>query len=152
MRRFFNMNMEVRDLDFEQLKEKAHDLPRQPGVYIMKDKDGTIIYVGKAKALKNRVSSYFANLASHTAKTRQMVSKIDSFDTIYAGSEFEALLLENTLIKKHKPKYNILLKDAIAEVNQKLPSYKRVHNLTIRETEFVKTTTKKIRRQDNIPQ
>jgi len=98
-------------LDFEQLKEKAHDLPRKPGVYIMKDKDGTIIYVGKAKALKNRVSSYFANLASHTAKTKQMVSKIDSFDTIYAGSEFEALLLENTLIKKHKPKYNILLKD-----------------------------------------
>lgn len=98
-------------MTFEELKEKANDLPREPGVYLMKDKDGEIIYVGKAKSLKNRVSQYFANLASHTAKTRQMVSKIDRFDTIFAGSEFEALLLENTLIKKHKPKYNILLKD-----------------------------------------
>lgn len=98
-------------MTFEQLKQKAHDLPREPGVYIMKDIDGQIIYIGKAKALKNRVSQYFANLASHTAKTRQMVSKIDSFETIFANSEFEALLLENTLIKKHKPKYNILLKD-----------------------------------------
>lgn len=98
-------------MDFEQLKQKAHDLPREPGVYIMKDSNGEIIYVGKAKILKNRVSQYFANLASHTAKTRQMVSRIDSFETIFANNEFEALLLENTLIKKHKPKYNILLKD-----------------------------------------
>lgn len=98
-------------MTFEQLKQKAHDLPREPGVYIMKDIDGQIIYIGKAKVLKNRVSQYFANLASHTAKTRQMVSKIDNFETIFADSEFEALLLENTLIKKHKPKYNILLKD-----------------------------------------
>lgn len=98
-------------MEFEQLKQKAHDLPRTPGVYIMKDKTGTIIYIGKAKSLRSRVSQYFANLASHTAKTRQMVSRIDSFETIFADSEFEALLLENTLIKKHKPKYNILLKD-----------------------------------------
>ena len=63
MRRFFNMNTEVRDLDFEQLKEKAHDLPRKPGVYIMKDKDGTIIYVGKAKALKNRKGTAAADFS-----------------------------------------------------------------------------------------
>ena len=98
-------------MDFEQLKQKAHDLPRVPGVYIMKDDKGEIIYVGKAKVLPNRVSQYFANLASHTAKTRQMVSRICEFETIFADTEFEALLLENTLIKKHKPKYNILLKD-----------------------------------------
>ncbi len=98
-------------MTFEELKQKANDLPREPGVYIMKDRDDAVIYVGKAKSLKNRVSQYFANLASHTAKTRQMVSKIDHFETIFAGSEFEALLLENTLIKKYKPKYNILLKD-----------------------------------------
>ena len=98
-------------MTFEELKQKANDLPREPGVYIMKDESDTVIYVGKAKSLKNRVSQYFANLASHTAKTRQMVSKIDHFETIFAGSEFEALLLENTLIKKYKPKYNILLKD-----------------------------------------
>ena len=98
-------------MTFEELKQKANDLPREPGVYIMKNEADEVIYVGKAKSLKNRVSQYFANLASHTAKTRQMVSKIDRFETIFAGSEFEALLLENTLIKKHKPKYNILLKD-----------------------------------------
>ena len=84
-------------MTFEELKQKANDLPREPGVYIMKDESDTVIYVGKAKSLKNRVSQYFANLASHTAKTRQMVSKIDHFETIFAGSEFEALLLENTL-------------------------------------------------------
>ncbi len=98
-------------MDHEQLRQKAHDLPRVPGVYLMKDERGEIIYVGKAKILPNRVSQYFANLSSHTAKTRQMVSKIDDFETIFADSEFEAFLLENTLIKKHKPKYNILLKD-----------------------------------------
>ena len=98
-------------LDFEALKQKAHDLPKEPGVYIMKDALGQIIYIGKAKVLKNRVSQYFSALSSHTAKTRQMISKISDFETIFAGSEFEALLLENTLIKKHKPKYNILLKD-----------------------------------------
>ncbi len=98
-------------MEFEQLKQKAHELPKEPGVYIMRDSVGEVIYVGKAKALKNRVSQYFANLASHSEKTRQMVSRIDSFETIFAPSEFEALLLENTLIKKYKPKYNILLKD-----------------------------------------
>ncbi len=95
----------------EELKEKAHSLPLQPGVYIMMDKAGEVIYVGKSRALKNRVSQYFADLASHTGKTRAMVSQIDHFDYILADSEFEALVLENSLIKRHKPKYNILLKD-----------------------------------------
>jgi len=95
----------------EELKEKAHSLPMTPGVYLMQDKSGNIIYVGKAKKLKNRVSQYFADLASHSPKTRLMVSMIDSFDVIAAASEFEALILECSLIKRHMPKYNILLKD-----------------------------------------
>ena len=98
-------------MTFDELKEKAHALPLKPGVYIMQDKKNTVIYVGKAKALKNRVSQYFANLASHTEKTRAMVSQIDHFDVIVADSEFEALVLENSLIKRHQPHYNILLKD-----------------------------------------
>ena len=98
-------------MTFEELKDKAHSLPLKPGVYLMMDKSGTVIYVGKAKALKNRVSSYFQDQASHTEKTRAMVAQIDHFDTIIAGSEFEALVLENSLIKRHKPRYNILLKD-----------------------------------------
>ncbi len=77
----------------------------------MMDASNTVIYVGKAKALKNRVSQYFANLAAHTEKTRAMVSQIDHFDVIIADSEFEALILENSLIKRHQPRYNILLKD-----------------------------------------
>lgn len=95
----------------DELKEKANDLPLLPGVYLMMDKTGKVIYVGKAKKLKNRVSQYFQDSASHTAKTRQMVSQIDHFDTIFVSSEFEALVLENSLIKRHMPRYNILLKD-----------------------------------------
>lgn len=95
----------------EELKDKAHSLPLHPGVYIMMDAKNTVIYVGKAKALRNRVSQYFLELASHTEKTRAMVSQIDHFDVILADTEFEALVLECSLIKRHKPKYNILLKD-----------------------------------------
>ncbi|MDO4315242.1 MAG: excinuclease ABC subunit UvrC [Oscillospiraceae bacterium] len=95
----------------EELKEKANDLPLLPGVYLMMDKTGKVIYVGKAKKLKNRVSQYFQDSASHTVKTRQMVSQVDHFDTIFVSSEFEALVLENSLIKRHMPRYNILLKD-----------------------------------------
>ena len=95
----------------DELKEKAAGLPFSPGVYIMKDKGGTVIYVGKAKKLKNRVSQYFQETASHSPKTRMMVSKIDRFDVIVAASEFEALVLESSLIKRYMPKYNILLKD-----------------------------------------
>ena len=98
-------------MTFDQLKEKAHSLPRKPGVYIMQDKQSNVIYVGKAKALKNRVSQYFQESAAHTEKTRAMVSQIDHFDVIIADSEFEALVLENSLIKRHQPRYNILLKD-----------------------------------------
>ena len=95
----------------DELREKANDLPLQPGVYLMMDRTGKVIYVGKAKKLKNRVSQYFQDSASHTLKTRQMVSQVDHFDTIFVSSEFEALVLENSLIKRHMPRYNILLKD-----------------------------------------
>lgn len=98
-------------MTLEQLKEKALSLPYAPGVYIMRDQADRVIYVGKAKKLKNRVSQYFQDTASHSPKTRLMVSKIDRFDVIVAGSEFESLVLECSLIKQHKPKYNILLKD-----------------------------------------
>lgn len=98
-------------MDFEELKEKASTLPLAPGVYVMRDKSDKVIYVGKAKKLKNRVSQYFVNTVSHTPKTRLMVSHIDHFDVIVAASEFEALVLECSLIKRYLPKYNILLKD-----------------------------------------
>ncbi len=98
-------------MTLEELKEKAHSLPLKPGVYIMQDKQSAVIYVGKAKALKNRVSQYFQDSAAHTEKTRAMVSQIDHFDVIIADSEFEALVLECSLIKRHQPRYNILLKD-----------------------------------------
>ncbi len=98
-------------MTFEQLRDKAHSLPLEPGVYLMHDNAGTVIYVGKAKKLRNRVSQYFQDTATHTPKTRMMVSKIDHFDVIVAASEFEALVLECSLIKRHMPKYNILLKD-----------------------------------------
>ncbi len=98
-------------MTFEELKDKALTLPFAPGVYIMRDKSDKVIYVGKAKKLKNRVSQYFQDTASHSPKTRIMVSKIHHFDVIVAASEFEALVLECSLIKRYMPKYNILLKD-----------------------------------------
>ena len=98
-------------MTYDQLKEKARSLPLAPGVYIMRNKDDKVIYVGKAKKLKNRVSQYFQDTVSHSPKTKLMVSKIHEFDVIVAASEFEALVLECSLIKRHMPKYNILLKD-----------------------------------------
>ncbi len=96
----------------EELRAKANELPLAPGVYLMMDRSGKVIYVGKAKKLKNRVSQYFQdNNASHNEKTRRMVAQVDTFDTIFVSSEFEALILENSLIKQHMPRYNILLKD-----------------------------------------
>ena len=95
----------------EELLEKANSLPLAPGVYLMHGKDGTVIYVGKAKKLKNRVSQYFQAGRGHNLKTQTMVSLVDEFDTIIVGSEFEALVLENALIKQYMPRYNILLKD-----------------------------------------
>ena len=93
------------------LREKANSLPMQPGVYIMKDAAGQVIYVGKSKKLKNRVTSYFVG-SSHTYKTARMVSLVRDFDYIVCTTEIEALTLENVLIKKHSPKYNIKLKDS----------------------------------------
>ncbi len=98
-------------MTIEQLKEKAHSLPTRPGVYMMQDAQGKVIYVGKAKVLRNRVSQYFYQLASHGPKTRAMVSQIDHFDVIVVDSELEALVLECAQIKLYQPKYNILLKD-----------------------------------------
>ena len=83
----------------QELKEKANGLPLSPGVYIMMDVQGTVIYVGKAKKLKNRVSQYFQDNAGHNEKTRRMVSRVDHFDTIIASSEFEALILENASLQ-----------------------------------------------------
>lgn len=94
-----------------ELRQKAMALPQEPGVYLMKDASGTIIYIGKAKKLKNRVSQYFGSDTNHSVKVRQMVSRVETFDYIVVGSEFEALVLECALIKQHTPKYNILLKD-----------------------------------------
>ena len=98
-------------VELKQLKQKANNLPLQPGVYIMKDKSGKIIYIGKAKALKNRVTQYFGAGNQHTEKVRKMVENVDDFEYIICNSEFEALILENSLIKQNQPKYNILLKD-----------------------------------------
>lgn len=101
-----NPNQKLRSL-----REKAMRLPLSPGVYIMKNKSSEIIYIGKAKALKNRVSQYFGSDRNHQEKVRRMVANVDDFDYILTSSEFEALVLECSLIKQHKPKYNILLKD-----------------------------------------
>ncbi len=95
----------------DKIKEKLKNLPMRPGVYIMKNYRGDIIYVGKSKLLKNRVSQYFVNSKNHTPKTLAMVDNVYDFDYIITDTEVEALVLECNLIKKHRPKYNILLKD-----------------------------------------
>lgn len=94
-----------------ELRKKAMALPLSPGVYIMRDKGGIIIYIGKAKALKNRVSQYFGSQNNHPEKVRRMVDNVNDFEYIITDSEFEALILECSLIKQYAPKYNILLKD-----------------------------------------
>ena len=91
------------------IDKKLSLVPHKPGCYLMKDKNGIIIYVGKSKNLRNRLSSYFKQL--HTGKTAMLVRDIKDFDYIITSSELEALLLEINLIKKHDPKYNILLRD-----------------------------------------
>ena len=98
-------------MELKELRKKSMALPKTPGVYLMKDKKNEIIYVGKAKALKNRVSSYFGSQNNHTPKVKKMVENVNDFDYILTDSEFEALVLECSLIKQHSPKYNILLKD-----------------------------------------
>lgn len=93
------------------LRDKTSRLTKSPGCYIMKDKDNKIIYIGKAKNLRNRVTSYFRKGADHLPKVGKMVSLVNDYDFIVTDSEFEALVLECSLIKLHRPKYNILLKD-----------------------------------------
>ncbi|MCL2627195.1 MAG: excinuclease ABC subunit UvrC [Oscillospiraceae bacterium] len=122
-----------------ELREKVNNLPQLPGVYLMKDIDGQVIYIGKAVRLKSRVSSYFnfddENPLSDT-KTGQMISKIADFDFIAAQSEFEALLLENSLIKELLPKYNIKLRDdkgfpvIRVDIESDYPTFKIVSNPT----------------------
>ena len=116
----------------EKLRDKLLNLPMQPGCYLMKNKDGNIIYVGKAKKLKNRVNSYFRG--AHTGKTARLVSEIDDFEYIVVNSEVESLILEINLIKKYDPKYNILLRDDksypyIELTDSSVPSLKIVRNL-----------------------
>ena len=101
--------MENKDT-LEYLRKKASELPKSPGVYIMEDKAGHVIYVGKSRSLKNRVSSYFHG--AHNLKTEKMISHVCDFRYITCDSEMEALVMENNLIKQYTPKYNILLKDA----------------------------------------
>lgn len=100
------------DEKIKYLREKASKLPKTPGIYIMKDKNAKVIYVGKSRSLKDRVSQYFHLSSDANIKTFRMVSQIDDFDTIFCDTEVEALALENTKIKQYSPKYNILLKDS----------------------------------------
>lgn len=99
------------DERIRRLRKKAMNLPALPGVYIMHDKNNNIIYIGKSKTLKNRVSQYFGSPKNHSDKVLRMVSQVEDFEYILTDSEFEALVLECSLIKQHTPKYNILLKD-----------------------------------------
>jgi excinuclease ABC subunit C len=101
----------MEEQNLEELKAKVRRLPLSPGVYIMKDKTGHIIYIGKAKELKKRVGQYFLRFEILVGKVRKMVENVENFEYIITDSEFEALVLECSLIKQHKPKYNILLKD-----------------------------------------
>ena len=103
--------MPTREEEKKLLLEKANSMPLSPGVYIMKDREGRIIYVGKSRKLKNRVSQYFQN-SEKNLKTARMVAAVRDFEYFLCDTEMEALTLENTLIKQHNPKYNIRLKDA----------------------------------------
>ncbi|MBL5766269.1 excinuclease ABC subunit C [Heyndrickxia sporothermodurans] len=118
----------------ERIKNKLAILPDQPGCYLMKDRQGTIIYVGKAKILKNRVRSYFTG--SHDGKTQRLVSEIEDFEYIITSSNIEALILEINLIKKHDPKYNVMLKD-----DKSYPYIKLTHE---RHPKLI--TTRKVKR------
>ncbi|WP_342552673.1 excinuclease ABC subunit UvrC [Paenibacillus sp. FSL R7-0652] len=105
----YMQQLEAQEKALEQIRHKLALLPDMPGCYLMKNSEGTIIYVGKAKVLKNRVRSYF--IGSHNGKTQRLVADIRDFEYIVTGSNMEALILECNLIKKHMPRYNVLLKD-----------------------------------------
>lgn len=126
----------------KQLRAKAMTLPLQPGVYIMRDKNKKIIYIGKAKLLKNRVSQYFGSHTNHTPKVIRMVENVDNFDYIVTDSEFEALVLECSLIKQNSPRYNILLKDDkgysyIKVTNEQWPRIKAVNQLEQNGAQYI---------------
>jgi len=119
------------------IKEKLALVPEKPGCYLHKDKNGTIIYVGKAKNLKRRVSSYFNKI--HTGKTKALVDNIVDFEYIVTNSEMESFILEINLIKKYDPKYNILLKDDktypyIMLTNEKYPTLKIIRSKKRKKT------------------
>ena len=118
----------------KQVKEALADLPKLPGVYIMRDQAGRIIYVGKAVNLRRRVKSYFKNSAKLAVKVQRLVAKVVELETIVTDSEMEALTLECNLIKQHLPRYNILLKDDktypyIELTNEKYPRVRVVRNV-----------------------
>ncbi|MDL2233938.1 excinuclease ABC subunit UvrC [Ruminococcaceae bacterium OttesenSCG-928-L11] len=119
------------------LREKARSLPLDPGVYIMRDESKKIIYIGKAKHLRNRVSSYFRSIEKHVEKVYRMVQNAYDFDYIVTASEFEALVLECSMIKQYKPKYNILLKDD-----------KGYHYIHVGGGKFPKITGEKMKLED----
>ena len=126
----------------KELRKKAMALPQSPGVYIMKNKDKKIIYIGKAKALKNRVSSYFGSHSNHSLKVIKMVESVDDFDYILCDTEFEALVLECSLIKQHMPKYNILLKDDkgynyIKVTKEEFPRIKECYRMDDDNAEYI---------------
>lgn len=126
----------------KKLRAKAISLPENPGVYIMKNKNKEIIYIGKAKSLKDRVSQYFGSQNNHSEKVRQMVANVKNFEYILTDSEFEALVLECSLIKQHKPKYNILLKDDkgyhyIKITNEKWPRLLEVKQISDDKSEYI---------------
>ena len=119
----------------EELFEKAKLLPATPGVYIMRNKSGRIIYVGKSKALKNRVSSYFAPSSDHRGKTKRMVESVNDFEVYFTLTEIEALIQENQFIKQFQPRYNIKLKDGggypyIKLTNGEYPEFRIVYKRT----------------------
>ena len=128
------------------IKEKLALVPHQPGCYLMKNSDGNIIYVGKSKNLKNRLTSYFTG--THTGKTAMLVKDIVTFDYILTSSELEALLLEINLIKKYNPRYNILLRDDktypyISLTNETVPRLIVVRNPNIKKNRNVKIPKRK---------
>ena len=123
----------------EKIKQKLELLPLKPGCYLMKNKDGEIIYVGKAIKLKNRVHSYF--VGSHNYKTTKLVSQIDDFETIVTTSEKEALLLEFNLIKQYRPRFNIMFMDDksypyLKLSTDKAPMLSVVRNIKDRKAEY----------------
>ena len=128
--------MPTREEERKALLDKANSLPLTPGVYIMKDREGRVIYVGKSRKLKNRVSQYFQN-GEKNIKTSRMVASVGSFEYFLCDTEMEALTLENTLIKQHNPKYNIRLKDA-----------KSYPYIKITAEEYPKLTVTRERRSD----